>query len=145
MVENENKKDNFPDFGYRIILLVISLPAGMIVGRWLPQMILPFGENGFDIHVIVAIISASLVLQLLLFPFRKLLSAAGTLGMLILVVMLYNGQITKADLLDSYWRGVSEITNHDYGGKSMDQQIGIQAAIADDNGIVQFVNQSIKI
>ena len=141
MSEEENNNDYFPEIGYRIIIFLGCVPLAMIVGRWLPQMILPIGEDGFDIHIIVAFVISAFILQIVLYPFRKILSLLGIVGIIVVGLMLYRKDITKNDLKEYFWKGVSQVTNHDYGGKSMDYQIAIEAAIHKDAGIEKFVSQ----
>ena len=48
--ENLDKNENDEaGFGFHIVVFLLTLPLGMIIGRWMPEMILPIGD-GFSLQ-----------------------------------------------------------------------------------------------
>lgn len=135
----EKEDDEFIDNGFGIILFLSSLPLALIIGRWLPQIILPLGEEGFDLHFFVAFIISYIILKILFSPFKKLLGMIGIVGLIVLIIMLIQKDITLAELKSNFFKGISGVTNNDFGGKSMDNQIAIEIAIKDDYGVDKVV------
>jgi len=139
-MKEKNSFTHSNTIGYRVLLIILSFPLAMIVGRWIPQIIIPVFD-GYDIRYFIAFVISSILLQILFYPFRKIISVLGTLGVITFAILFYKDIITKKDLQHFVFENSSKITNNDYFGRSIDNQIGIDKAIKDDNGIESFVNK----
>lgn len=140
MKKDMEEHKGFPDFGYRVILFLLSIPASMIIGRWLPQIIIPIND-GFDIHHFVSFFIALIILQFVLFPFRKILSFFGAIGIVVLVILLYREDISNDDIVDFLKYAQSEVTNNTFDGKSINYQSEIEEAIRDNFGVKEYVSK----
>tara|TARA_Y100000589_G_C27091131_1_gene603947 strand:+ start:88 stop:987 length:900 start_codon:yes stop_codon:yes gene_type:complete len=137
----ERKKDN--GIAYQLILIFLTVPLSIIIGRWMPEMILPFG-NGFSAHGILSFLLGYLILSIILNPFRNIINTIGIIGFFILLFMLWNGDINEESIREMYLSGVSKITQNKILGKSINHEEAIIKALKDDSGIEEFIDNNSK-
>ena len=58
-------KDKDNGIAYQLILFFLTFPLSLIIGRWMPEMILPFG-NGFSAHGILSFLLGYVILSIIL-------------------------------------------------------------------------------
>ena len=142
--EKEDKKNQKIEdqeeigIAYRLILIFLSLPLSFIIGRWMPEVILPIGE-GFYAHGYLSIILGYIILSIILNPFKHFINFIGIIGFIIILFMLWNGDINKKRLYELYYTGVSKITQNKILGKSIDHENALRKALNEDSGIERFI------
>ena len=137
--ENLEKNENDEaGFGFHIIVFLLTLPLGMIIGRWMPEMILPIGD-GFSLHGIISMICAYFLLSNLLYPLRGIINLIGIVGLSIVLFMFWNGNLKKDEIKSLFYTSVGTITQHKIAGRSIDHEPEIIKAIEDDNELDGFV------
>ena len=137
--ENLEKNENDEaGFGFHIIVFLLTLPLGMIIGRWMPEMILPIGD-GFSLHGIISMICAYFLLSNLLYPLRGIINLIGIVGLSIVLFMFWNGNLKKDEIKSLFYTSVGAITQHKIAGRSIDHEPEIIKAIEDDNELDGFV------
>jgi len=137
----EKKESSY--FGFRIILFLFSIPLSLIVSRWLPQIIIPISD-GFDLQPYISFIATNILLQIILFPFRKVLSVIASIGIIIIAFLIYKGKIEKKDLRMFFEDSYQKVTNQTYFGHSIANQISIEKAIKNDKGLTDFIESHKK-
>lgn len=132
-----------PDEDYKIywiILVLLSFPMGMIVGRFIPEIILPI-KDGVSIHGYVSTFIAFVLLSVVLKPIKKLISVIALVTAIVLVIMVWRGDVTKQQITNYYKLGVTKITQYEIAGRSINNQLAIESAIDDDTGVMDFVGR----
>ena len=104
---------------YAIVILILSIPTSFFAARFIPQVILPYTEQGIDLAPLLSVLSAGLILAILLYPIRKLLGYVGMIGLMGIGVLWYRGDISKAQIEDYAKRMTSSVTNLNFLGRSM--------------------------
>jgi hypothetical protein len=89
----ENEKEE-AGVGFQLIVFALAIPMSMIIGRWMPELIVPIGD-GFSLHGILSIVSACFLLNLVLYPFRSIINVLGISGLILTVFLFWNGEISR--------------------------------------------------
>ena len=134
--EIDKKEEN--GIAYQLILIFLTVPLSLIIGRWMPEMIVPFGD-GFSAHGILSFLLGYVILSIILNPFKNFINTIGIIGFFGLLFMLWNGDINEESIREMYLSGVSKITQNKILGKSINHEDAIIKALKDDSGIEEFM------
>lgn len=133
----KNQKEE-PGVGFYLIVVALSIPTSMIIGRWMPEFILPIGD-GFSLHGILSGLCAYFLLHLILYPFRSIINVIGIAGLILTLFLFWKGDLTKEEFISLFDKGTSAITQNEIMGRSMSNEVGIRKALKDDAGLDEFV------
>lgn len=127
---------------YQIFCILLAIPFGMIVGRFIPKIVLPVTENGIRLDGYVGIVIALVIIQFLLKPFRRFIGYFSLGVGIVLAVMVYRGEISKRQIQEVYLSKAAQIANHEVAGKSIWNQDEIRKTTRVTDNIREFVKMN---
>ena len=133
MSEKRRSKLSYLSVFYGLLILLLAFPIGFVVNRFIPEIVLPITDEGVKFDPILSFMIAAALLRIVLYPFKKALTISSFVATLGVAIMIFGGFITKQDLHDYYFMGVSEVTQRSYLGKSFSYEDEIREhAVATD-------------